>query len=438
LFLLPLFSKAHGALPRASRQLTVLSEHIKDLRQTVQNPPNLNEYRSEFERQAEEAQQRLEHLNETQRWPLRSRKELQREYENVHRELCATISMHLTNVCEAIAAQVALVLFQWAELYDPSGQPAPYQKRLEHLRRDLRAAQEQALRQQEISYERLKFTLSEAQIKAVRKQNWRNLNNRKDLLQWTTVRESFLRSYHELKSNSPLMDLLAEMLLRRLGTHESPLQRTNGNGYHKSADLSQNKDAEHFQALSTALVSALLTAHIGNAELMDILPLLDQYTHLKQLYLHEPSVLDSDVLDVRDVVNEAMLEQAIYGNKISPFAKKQEMPAEFVLSAWVASQHAALPALAEALDSRKMLAYMEDPRHQPSQMLADLGKQNKLVGFPDTSTGDDHFYLLLPANEASDVFLKKLNFTQMAHVQPVRFVDPEKLIYLHIHRIRQI
>src|SRR5205823_7861196 len=225
----------------------------------------------------------------------------------------------------------------------------------------------------------------------------------------------------------------------RLGAQKSLLNGQNHrNGLHRASYSPQDKNEEHFQATSTALVAALLTAKLGNGELIDILPLLNQYTQMKQLYLLEPSVLDSDVLEVRDVVKEVMLEQAIHGSKSTIFVKKRDLPAEFVLSAWVASQHAVNPSLTEALDSRSIIVYMGDRNNDPSQMLKDLGKQNKLVGFPDERAGDDHFYLLLPSSETSDTFLKELDFTQMAQIHPIRFPDTEKLIYLHVHRLRQI
>ncbi len=407
LFLLPLFHNAHGALPRALRQLAALSTHTNKLRQIVQSPPNLHEYRNEFEKQAEEAQKHLDRLLQARRWSLRSRKELQRERINIHLELCDTMQIHLAKVREAIL----------------------YQERLDRLGKDLNAAQKQAVRQQDISNERLKFSLGGTQAATSRGQNWRNLNSRKDLLKWNAITESFLQSCSELRSNPILMDLLAEMLLRRLGAQKSLLNgQDHRNGHYIANYSEQDKNEEYFQAISTALVSALLTAKIGNGELTDILPLLNQYTQMKHLYLLEPSVLDSDVLDVRDAVKEVMLEQAIHGSKSTNFAKKRDLPAEFVLSAWVASQHATNPSLTEALDSRSILVYMGDRNNNPSQMLKDLGKQNKLVGFPDERAGDDHFYLLLPSSETSDAFLKEIDFTQMAQIYPIRFPDTEKLV----------
>jgi hypothetical protein len=61
-----------------------------------------------------------------------------------------------------------------------------------------------------------------------------------------------------------------------------------------------------------------------------------------------------------------------------------------------------------------------------------------LDGYPDASTGEDHIYLLLPAGEVSDAFLKALDAAQVGYPQPVRFPDDEKLIYLRIHRLYQV
>ena len=74
----------------------------------------------------------------------------------------------------------------------------------------------------------------------------------------------------------------------------------------------------------------------------------------------------------------------------------------------------------------------------PAQALDDLRERNRLLGYRDEMAGDDRFYLLLAPGEASNDFLKELDLLYSAQIRPVRFPDTEKLIYLHIHRIRQI
>lgn len=433
LFLLPLFKTAHGALPRAIDQITALNNKIRRL---LQHPPDLQQYHMEFERQVEEAQKNLKHLLQ------KYRKSLPKQVpETIHHELDAVIQIvqeHLKNVREAIAANIALTLLQWSDLYDPSGQASPYQQRLKSLDKDLKAAQEQAIHQQKIADERLKFSLSETRTAASHAQTWRNLNNRKDVLKWHVITESFLQSYDKLASD-PTMELLSEMLLRRLG---SQTLQVNGhhhrNGHYTGASLQQEKNEGYFQAISTALLTALLAARTGHVEITDILPLLNRYAQMKPLYLTEPSVLDSDVLGVEDSVKEAMLKQALYGRESTGFPKQELLPAEFVLSAWVASQHTTNLALVEALDSRNMVKYMEEHKSSSSEILKELRRQNKLVGYPDERVGDDYYYLLLPPDQESEAFLNALDFAQVAQVHAVRFPDKEKILYLHIHRIRQL
>lgn len=435
LFLLPLFHKARGVVPRAINQLAALNIYAAELRQLTQNPPDVQQFRSEFEREAQQGQKRLERLLEELRWRPWTRGTLLRERESIQRELGAILNKHFVSIRAAIAAHLALTLLQRAGLYDMSGQPGLYQKRLERFDKELKAAQERALYQQTLAKERLKYSLSEA----AQTSNWRNLNNRKDLLQWNMITDSFLRSCDELESDSSQLNLLAEMLLRRLGTQKVGLNGQNsGNDPYSIKYPQQGKDEEYFQVISTALVSILLTVKIGNAEVNEIFPLLDHYSKIKHLYLLEPSVLDSDVLDVRDIVKEVMLEQVIYGNSTASLATKRDLSTEFILSAWVASQHKTNSRLAKALDSRSIITYVEEESDNSSRMFKELGKQNRLDGYPDKRVGDDHYYLLLPTGEAQDIFLKEFDFTQAAQIHAVAFPDMEKLIYLHVHRLRQI
>jgi hypothetical protein len=74
----------------------------------------------------------------------------------------------------------------------------------------------------------------------------------------------------------------------------------------------------------------------------------------------------------------------------------------------------------------------------PVQALKDLQARNRLLGYRDSMAGDDLYYLLLAPGEASNDFLKEVALSNFAYIRSVRFPDPEKLIYLHIHRIRQV
>jgi hypothetical protein len=71
------------------------------------------------------------------------------------------------------------------------------------------------------------------------------------------------------------------------------------------------------------------------------------------------------------------------------------------------------------------------------QALKDLQARNRLPGYRDNMAGDDLYYLLLAPGQAGDDFLKHIALSNLAHIRVVRFPDPEKLIYLHIHRIHQ-
>jgi len=114
------------------------------------------------------------------------------------------------------------------------------------------------------------------------------------------------------------------------------------------------------------------------------------------------------------------------------------LPAEVVLAEWVSSQHDADPELASALDSRNMITYLEDHQKSAVDLINELGRRNKLIGFPDKKDGEDHFYLLAPADKAMNAFYDALDDSQSVEPGLLRFSDIEKLIHLHIHRIRQL
>jgi len=446
LFLLEMFEDAQDALPRALDQLSLLSSRIDTLQQIERHPPDLDERLRAFETQADRAQRRFEQHLRSRRWPRMGTKSSLKMREKMHEELYKTIQAHLNEVYETISTKVALALLHTAGLYDPHGKPCLYQQRLTQLDDNLKAAYERAKREREMADQRRIFNKGESKthsFQPVDKPTLPRLHTRQEMMKWDIIEAAFIRSYKEL-INKHALDPLAVTLLRRLGTeqHTGDEQRKNGRTYRAvptSGEYDPERaEQEHLQGISAILVAALLSAHIEGVGLLDILPLLDTYEQIRQRFPQPPTILDSDVLNMRDVIQEALLNQIMHGNNGNNPLKMRALPAEVVLAEWVSSQHDADPELASALDSRNMITYLEDHQKSAVDLINELGRRNKLIGFPDKKDGEDHFYLLAPADKAMNAFYDALDDSQSVEPGLLRFSDIEKLIHLHIHRIRQL
>lgn len=423
---------ARGAVPRALFQLSVLTENLKMIQEIQQTPPNLKDYRSRFEKQVEQTYQALvDKLNQKKIWWWLligiGNRALQQEYENIQRELARTIQADLVCIRSFIAANVALALLQWADLYDPLNDTCPYQRRLKSVDEILRIAQKQAASEQMFADQYLKLALGQTGT-------GRHLKNRKELLQWERIKDAFLQVCQELQMHPDSLNQLAETLLRRVGT-EAP-----GDILEDLLARPDNKPGassdERLEALRTMLVANLLAVETAGSKIADILPVVKQYVVLKKRFQVEPSVLETDVLDMEGSLKEALVELEMDKSRAMRSTIKRALPVEFVLAAWAEHQQRGNTPLAEALDRRGILIRLKERKTNFFQTLEDLRRQSKLFGHPDEMTGDDHFYVFFTPGTASDDFLKAIGHLPIK--PPVRFIDPEKLIYLHIHRVRQI
>jgi hypothetical protein len=70
-------------------------------------------------------------------------------------------------------------------------------------------------------------------------------------------------------------------------------------------------------------------------------------------------------------------------------------------------------------------------------VLEDLRERGRLLGYRDETTSDDRFYLFVPPGDI-EAFQETLELMDVSNIRLVGFPDTEKLIYLHIHRVRQI
>jgi hypothetical protein len=197
-------------------------------------------------------------------------------------------------------------------------------------------------------------------------------------------------------------------------------------------------DQEHFQLLQTELVASLLLANTGDVDLARIRQLLTEYAQAKRRVHMEPSLLDGDVLNIEDAMRETMLAQALSSNKSIGPAEKHVPTSEVVLAAWIGNERIRVPALSRIFDDRSVLARIEERKNTLAEALEELFQQNKLVGYRDERTGEDYFYLFYPQGETRETLQQVLAFTHHKPLHYIPFPDAEKLIYLHIHRIRQV
>jgi hypothetical protein len=440
-----LFHDARGMLPRVLKQMSELKKTMIELKDRVDNFPDMKEFREKFRQLAGQERRYLERVQRSRGW-FSNQKYVQRRNEIMGR-LTGLMKAHLEQVHEIISLQIALSLLHDAELYDPAGKNCPYHQRIKQFAEVANKAQMRASLQQERAYERLKLSLSQTQVGISQKLTWLSLTSRKDLLDWEQMVQSFEQLYAALESTPTALNLLAEWLLRLIGS-EKPLtiiQQYLGKIKTQRQLLLLGTDEEaryQLQALSTILVNVLLLLDIVNFDTKSIQPLLNQYIDLKDRSSQEPSALESNILGLQNVVKEETLNQAmrssLSGKNIANFALKYELPIERVLAAWVNSQYASAPLLTQVLERDGILARLFKNKMSPSQALDDLRERNRVLGYRESMTGDDRFYLLLPPGEAGSDFLKELDLMYSAQIQPVRFPDVEKLIYLHIHQLRQI
>jgi len=440
-----LFHGARGMLPRVLQQVTELSELIEQIRAVAENPPDLKDCREQFGREAKREQEKLERLLRSGRWFFGRKQREQRE--EAARKLGDIARIHLNQVCSVITARVELILLQEAGLYDPDGNICPYHRRLKSFDKAVSAAQMRASLQQQRAHDRLKLSLSETQVGISQTLTWLSLNSRKDLLEWDQIVESFDELYKNLESTPTSLNLLMGWLLRLIGA-EKPLIITQQYLSKNQQQLTRQGDEEkeRLHALSTMLVAVLLLLEVVGFDSTGLQPLLNQYIDLKDRFTEEPSVLESNILGLQRIVREAMLEKATRNSlsdknqkqSAASFVLRRDQPIERVLAAWVSNQCASDPLLAQTLDRSGVLARLVENKMTPAQTLDDLRERNRLLGYRDEMAGDDRFYLLLAPGEVSSDFLKELDLLYSAQIRPVRFPDTEKLIYLHIHRIRQI
>lgn len=366
-------------------------------------------------------------------------KALRKERDTIHRQLRNTVQGHLAMVQEVIAARVALKFLQWSDLYVPGESVSPYEQRLKKLLAQVQRIQEQATQHQSMVDERIKPLLKWQYPGTEEASRWPDLNNRTDLLPWEQLEDAFLHSCQELTTGSLPLNLLSEMLLRRLGT-EKPANILQDIMQRRLAGARKDSE-EQFQALTIMLVTVVLALDIVQPDVSEIVPLLQQYVTLQERHPEDTAVMGMDLSGVQRALKEAVLAQALPGrtNLPSPLQRTMAtMDVEEVLATWVGFQHKSDPTLEHLLTTNDVVYNLVERQETLAQVLDSLQLQSTLLGYRDDMTSEDYTYLLLAPGEASEEFLRANDGKNALLIRSVMFPDKEKLVYMHIHRIRQL
>lgn len=438
-----LFDGAYGLLPRTLRQVSELSAMIEEIQQVAIHPPDMKECRKQFRQQVEQEQRKLEEALNARKWLSGNRKIRLLREESLHR-LRTLIQGHIEQVREVIRARIVLAVLEEAGLYNPTGNACLYQQRLKRFHKLMRDAQVKATLQHNLAYERLQSSLSETQVGITQAPTWLSLNNRRDLLDWEQVLESFEGLYKHLEATPISLNLLMEWLLRLFGGEKPSLiiqqywqQIKEKSQMINAAELEKMR----LQTLSTMLVAVLLLLDVVDFDITTLQQLLTQYIDMRERFGEAPSFLENNILGLQRILREAKATHSDLRNgkqklPTPDLMLRQEQPPELILAAWVNNQCADDPLLIEALDRSGILAHLVENKINPAQAIDDLRERNKLLGYRDDMAGEDRFYLLLAPGEGSQAFLKEVAMLYPTEIHPLLFPDGEKLIYLHIHNVR--
>jgi hypothetical protein len=441
-----LFQYVRGMLPRVSRQLSALVEMVNEVRETAESAPDLRKCLEQFNRVAERELLQLQRATNDQRWPFSG--QITQLRKDSYSKLKDLVRDHMLQTRDVIVARIALVLLEKAGFYNSKGKEGKidlFREKVRTIDSALKEAQKRAQLQKQRAYKRLNVSLSQTQVGISQTPLRLSLNNRRDRLDWTQVVESF-EIHSKRLDESPHLELLMRWLLRLLGG-EKPLDITQQylNDL-KTADPGAFRTDEQKQhelhAYSSMLVAVLILFATVGFDIVSIQNLLDKYTHLKRSAFDEPLTLETDIIGLQSIIREAKATRNAIGNKsqkqiFSGLASLQGRTLEIIIAAWVHNLYSEDPQLTQVLAQRGILARLEENQISPVQAIKDLQARNRLLGYRDDAAGSDLYYLLLAPGEASKDFLKEAAHIHFVHIQSIRFPDPEKLIYLHVHRVRQ-
>ncbi|HLG64605.1 MAG TPA: hypothetical protein VKY19_21885 [Ktedonosporobacter sp.] len=439
-----LFEHVRGSMPRAFQQLSELEAHIEAVRRDAGYLLDLKDAAAQFQWQANNELRTLKRLTDNHRWPFTGR--VQRQREACCSRLKIIVQHHMNQVKQAITARVALALLREVGLYDPENKLCLFHERLKKLDAAMQEARPRASLEKQRAYRRLAVSLRPSQGRPSLGPLKLRPDNRQDWLDLTQITESFESAARELEATPEYLELLVKWLFLLIGGAdpvEIVVRHLHDNAQRREKFTAVGALVQmEMHVYSTMLVAVLLLFNIMSFKLASVQQLLDQYNSIRKNAPVERSILETDIMGLQSIVREARamrnnMEGTGQAHQFSGSSPLHHQLLELTLAAWVNNLYAEDPALVQVLDRSGILARLAKEHNAPAQVLKDLQARNRLPGYRDTMAGDDAYYLLLPPGKAGDDFLREAALAGFAHIRTVRFPDPEKLIYLHIHRIHQ-
>ncbi len=354
-------------------------------------------------------------------------------YQAIDDDLRRTLQAQLSSLGDCIAARFALDILRETDLYAERNRTGPYERRLREFEQLNRKLLTRARQQQQLADSRIEEGLERVQGRPNRdfRAPWPLWQNRREYIAWSQIEDAFLRQ--GLAENAAPTNLLAELLLRLLGT-EKPAALL--------ADICQKRieitDGEaRFQAVSTLLIALLLSAPVANTAIPDILPLLQEYATLQELYEEEYPLTGSNTFDPRASVRTLALARA-RGHALAQPLPLGEEQVSAALASWVSRQQRGI--VQGIFSWNSIIERLEKTEQglQLFQALDDLSQRGTLSGYTDEVSGEDSFYLFRAPGASNDILVDFLNPAQHVHLCQEPFPDREKLIYMHVHRIQQL
>jgi hypothetical protein len=437
-FLVTLFQNPAGVLPRAARQLSELATLLNE-REKLAQLPDVTRYRELFEIEVKRVQQQLAGVFKTRHSIWQSLSGQNKQYEQVREEalkkLRTLAQSHLAEVRTALTAQLGFTLLEQAGLYSPDGKIGSCIQHIRKLDIALEKALERAVEQRKRAGERSLAIVSNKLVDMQRQV----LNSRRDILPFQQVQQSYQAlNNHFTTQNDEHLKALGRCLLYQVG-----VQAANDRMHH-AYELQDNLG--QLQRVGTELVAAMLSASAIGFDLTHIQSLANRYLDLPAQSVRGQATLVEDIILLQQIVKEAILEQSLetqeeFTYQVRPmyrFALKHFRSAEDILATWVELQYVQDKHLMQILSPISITTRLKEQRVDFEYELEDLQRRGRLLGHREQAqlAEIDHFYLNFLPGPDGDEFAQVLNSTRITHIERIHFPDREKLIYLHVHRIR--
>lgn len=335
---------------------------------------------------------------------------------------------NIEDVIEHIADTIALHLLKHTGLTGDKGGPGEYYSRIIQLNSRLKEILEDARKQQKLARKRLAMSVSETQLGAGigSQDKWLNLHIRDELLDVSTLADSYNRLMGRLDQEIGELKEFCELLLRVMG-EEIP---TEIEQQFRDRTTYQGAVEEHnAQVLMSTLVAMALRLSINATLISSLNPLIQQYDAIAESFEYEPMAMKSLIENLRKKVRQNLLQPLMEGNIQSGGAEANTL-AGTAIAAWGQMLWERKDAeLDRTLSTAGVLPKLLEKEHNPHMIKRLLGLRTSLFG---RNTSPEHIgmlYLLLPPSSQTHQFSQELNLSRRYIID---FPDVERLLLLYI------